>query len=189
MYLAQLKLSFSFDRYVCISHNLTFSLIWIVTLVYRAFIAVLKSHFDCYVNISRNFSSSLFSIVTLVSRVTQAVLFVVIFLGLRLTVFLWDFSFQEVKVILSELLTLELFFIYFLYPRFFQWNWELLSCFFFLIVWHPKRNNQFSPSVSLSYEWRCKVSSVRKLPETSCFSPQCSKAITFVSGLIRLKGR
>ena len=104
MYLAQLKLSFSFDRYVCISHNLTFSLIWIVTLVYRAFIAVLKSHFDCYVNISRNFSSSLFSIVTLVSRVTQAVLFVVIFLGLRLTVFLWDFSFQEVKVILSELL-------------------------------------------------------------------------------------
>ena len=60
MYLAQLKLSFSFDRYVCISHNVTFSLIWIVTLVYRAFIAVLKSHFDCYVNISRNFSSSLF---------------------------------------------------------------------------------------------------------------------------------
>lgn len=104
MYLAQLKLSFSFDRYVCISRNLTFSLIWIVTLVYRAFIAVLKSHFDCYVNISRNFSPSLFSIVTLVSRVTQAVLFVVIFLGLRLTVFLWDFSFQEVKVILSELL-------------------------------------------------------------------------------------
>lgn len=104
MYLAQLKLSFSFDRYVCISRNLTFSLIWIVTLVYRAFIAVLKSHFDCYVNISRNFSSSLFSIVTLVSRVTQAVLFVVIFLGLRRTVFLWDFSFQEVKVILSELL-------------------------------------------------------------------------------------
>ena len=97
MYLAQLKLSFSFDRYVCISRNLTFSLIWIVTLVYRAFIAVLKSHFDCYVNISRNFSSSLFSIVTLVSRVTQAVLFVVIFLGLRLTVFLWDFSFRKSK--------------------------------------------------------------------------------------------
>ena len=82
LYLAQFKLSSYFDCYVCILHNLSCFLIWIVTFVSCANLAVfllgllllylsqfkLFSYLDRYVCISCYFSCFLIWIVTFVSR-------------------------------------------------------------------------------------------------------------------------